>query len=338
MKVAVVMTVKNEARLLRQNVLYHLGIGVNKIFVYLDQTTDDGAETINDLEAIEINTSVEAKTYQDQPYLEKFWSNAHEHHTARQCLNTFDAMRKCKAEQIDWLISLDADELFLSSKDEPVTLQAFFEAARTQDADIISLTPLEVVARKMAYQNVMLEETMFKTKKNFQSKFDQIYQKIYDPYTHSHKTLSFWLGHTMGKAAIRVQSDLIPHNVHRYTSRVGEPLKTISMGYLLHYHIYDFEDFIKKFKNFKERSETYLSGNKIKSLKSLFIKLVNDRDNSPEYLKTYFEKYLFFGPSKMNRLKKTRVGNVLKRREPAVITIDLPKHILTAAMTKNELN
>lgn len=337
MKVAVVMTVKNEARLLRQNVLYHLGIGVHKIFVYLDQTTDNGAETINDLQAVEINSSVEAKTYQDQPYLEKFWSNAHEHHTGRQCLNTFDAMQMCKAEQIDWLISLDADELFLCSKDEPVTLQAFFEAASAQKADIISLTPLEVLSRKMAYQNVMLEETLFKTKKNFQSKFDQIYQKIYDPYTESYKTMSFWLGHTMGKAAIRVQSDLIPHNVHRYVSRVGIPLKTISKGYLLHYHIYDFEDFIKKFKNFEKRPDTFLSGNKIGDLKSLWIKLVNDRNNSPEYLKSYFEKNLLYTPSKLNRLRQTRLLNIFKRREAAVITIDYPRRIIETAIVGRKL-
>src|SRR5690606_14102293 len=303
MKVAVVMTVKNEARLLKQNVLYHLGIGVHKIFVYFDHTTDDGAETIRDLEAVEINVSVATKTYQDKPYLEKFWSNAHEHHTARQCLNTYDAMQKCQAEQIDWLISLDADELFLSSKDGLITIHEFFKEAGQLKADIITLKPMEVVARKMAYHNVMLEETLFKTQKNFQSKFDQIYHKVYDPYNQTHKTVSFWLGHTMGKAAIRVQSAAIPYNVHRYVSvDGGEPLKTISMGYLLHYHIYDFEDFIKKFQNFKEHPDTFLSGNKIEDLKSLWIRLINDTNHSSEYLKCYFEENLLFGPDKLNRL------------------------------------
>lgn len=337
MKVAVVMTVKNEARLLRQNVLYHLGIGVHKIFIYLDQTTDNGAETIQDLEAVELNVSVAAKTYQDIPYLEKFWGNAQEHHTARQCLNTYDAMQKCQAEQIDWLISLDADELFLCSKDGLITIHEFFKAANKQDVDLINLKPMEVVARKMAYKNVMLEETLFKTQKNFQSKFDQIYHKIYDPYNNTHKTVSFWLGHTMGKAAIRVQSAVIPHNVHRYSSMDGELLKTISMGYLLHYHIYDFEDFIKKFQNFKEHPDTFLSGNKIEDLKSLWIRLVNDTNHSSEYLKRYFEENLLFGPDKLKHLQKTRVGNILKRRESAVITIDLPKQVLTTARTMEHI-
>lgn len=334
MRVGVVMTVKNEARLLRQNVLYHLGIGVHKVFVYLDNTTDNGAETIRNLEAVEINNSVAAIKYQDKPYLEKFWSHAQEHHTARQCLNTFDALQKCQAEQIDWLISLDADELFLSSKHQSLTLKQFFEEVNTQKADIVSLKPLEVIARKMAYQNVMLEETLFKTQKNFKSKFDQIYHKIYDPYTHTYKTVPFWLGHTMGKAALRVQSDVIPHNVHRYISLDGQPLKTVHMGFILHYHIYDFEDFIKKFQNFETRSDTYLSGHKIKDLKSLWIKLVNDPAYSNTYLENYFEKNLLFSSVKLKRLEKTRVWNILKRREVAFITIDLPRRILT--IKKNE--
>ena len=337
MKVAVVMTVKNEARLLRQNVLYHLGIGVHKIFVYLDKTTDNGAETIKDLEAVVINESVVAKTYQDKPYLEKFWSNALEHHTARQCLNTYDAMQTCKAEQIDWLISLDADELFLSSINNDLSLKNFFEEAKQKEADVISLRPMEVVAKKMAYNYVMQEETLFKTQKNFQSKFDQIYHKIYDPYNQTHKTVSFWLGHTMGKAVIRVSNNIIPDNVHRYIALDGAKLNIVSLGYLLHYHIYDFEDFIKKFQNFKERPDTFLSGNKIEDLKSLWIKLVNDPNYTPEYLKVYFEENLLFGPTKLKGLKKTRVFNIFKRKEVAVVNIDLPKQILTPVMIREKV-
>lgn len=330
MKVAVVMTVKNEARLLRQNVLYHLGIGVTKIFVYFDNTTDSGAQTLNDLDKVEMNQSVKSETYQNIPYLEKFWSNASEHHTARQCLNTYDALQKCKSQQIDWLISLDADELFLSSKDGLLTLQEFFHEANQRKADVIRLKPLEVVAKKNAYEHVMLEETLFKTQKNFQSKFDQIYHEIFDPYSKSHNKVSFWLGHTMGKSGIRVQSDVIPNNVHRFTAMSGEELRTINMGYLLHYHIYDYEDFIKKFQNFKEHPDTFLSGNKIEDLKSLWIKLVNDPNHSSDYLKSYFEENLLFGPAKLKRLQKTRLWNILKRKEAAVMTIDLPKRVLTS--------
>ena len=334
MKVAVVMTVKNEARLLRQNVLYHLGIGVEKLFIYFDHTTDHGRQSLSGLEGVALNDSVNADTYQNLPYLKKFWSNAQEHHTARQCLNTYDALQKCKDEHIDWLISLDADELFLSSKNEPLSLKEFFKTANQQAADLVNLRPMEVISRKMAYQHVMLEETLFKTQKNFRSKFDQIYQKIYDPYAQTYHTASYWSGHTMGKAAIRVQSAVVPHNVHRYTSINGANLKTIDMGYLLHYHIYDLVDFINKFQNFKARSDKYLSGNKINNFKGLWIKLVNDPEKSNDYLKSYYEQNLLFTSKKMDRLQQTRLWNILTRKEKATITIDLPHRILSSK--KNE--
>ncbi|WP_179018587.1 glycosyltransferase family 2 protein [Winogradskyella forsetii] len=334
MQVAVVITVKNEARLLRQNVLYHLGLGMAKVFVYLDHTTDNGAQTIQDIAAVEINNSVAAETYRNRPYLEKFWDNAEAHHTARQCLNTFDALQKCKTENIDWLLSLDADELFLSSKDQTLTLHEFFKIVNNRGADIVTLKPLEVVARKMVYQNVMKEETLFKTQKNFKSKFDQIYNNIYDPYQKEYRRVPYWLGHTMGKSAIKVTDNIIPNNVHRYTSINGEPLHIVDFGYVLHYHIYDFEDFIKKYQNFKERPDTFLSGNKIEGLKSLWIKLVNDSSYSKDYLKAYFKNNLLFNTVKLKQLHKTRVFNIFKRREPAIITINLPKQILTASKNK----
>lgn len=322
------MTVKNEARLLKQNVLYHLGIGVTKVFVYFDNTTDDGSQKIKGIKGVEINDSVSAETYQHISYLEKFWSKADKHHTARQCLNTYDALQKCKTQNIDWLISLDADELFLAKLDDSISLEMFFKNAKEQNAIIINFKPLEVVARKMAYNSVMLEETLFKTKKNFKSKFDQIYQKIHDPYNKADKLVSYWLGHTMGKSAIYVKSSVIPYNVHRYESYNNEELKSINTGFLLHYHIYDFEDFIKKFQNFKDRSSSFLSGNKIGDLKSLWIKLVNDSRNSEDYLKQYFAENLLYNSNKLKRLNKTRLFNIFKRKEAAVVEINVVKNVL----------
>lgn len=331
MKTAVVITIKDEERLLRQNILYHLGIGVEKIFVYLDGTTDGGENTIKGIQNVEINNSVSVETYKGVLFLEKFLVNAKDHHTARQCLNTYDAMLKCQQQNIGWLISLDTDELFLSKTDGALSLSAFFEDANKQGADIINLKPIEVIARKMVYENVMQEETFFKTQKNFKSKFDQIYQKIDNPYTKTTKTVSYWLGHTMGKAAVRVSENIIPKNVHRYKALDGSLLKSIDAAYVLHYHIYDFEDFIKKFQNFKEHPPVFLSGNKIEDLKSLWIRLVNDPKFSKAYLENYFKENLHYNPKKLKRLYKTRFFNMLKRKESAVIEIDLPKRILEKA-------
>ena len=328
MKSALVLTVKNEARLLRPNLLYHLALGVDRIFVYFDQTTDNGRETIADLEEAVIQDSVSIEKYKNKEYLEKFWSNAHEHHTARQCLNTYDALQQCKRLGIDWLVSLDADELFLTGNKGEQTLIEFFSPEISQVFDVIYLPTLEVVNRKMVYENVMAEETQFKKQKNFKSWFDRVYRKIYNPYTQNHITTSYWLGHTMGKAAINVRSNVIPHNVHRYKMRNGEKPRIKTAGNILHYHLYDFEDFLKKYINFKDRSTTYLSGNQIDSIKSLWIKLVNDPNFDKEYLQEYYKNYVHFKEKDLARLERTRAFNLLKRKEEALVTIAKPREIL----------
>ncbi|WP_165805963.1 glycosyltransferase family 2 protein [Marixanthomonas spongiae] len=328
MKTAVVLTVKNEARLLRPNLLYHLGLGIDRVFVYFDHTTDNGPETIADLKNVQAQNSVSAEQYSDLPFLKKFWSNAEEHHTARQCLNTYDALQQCKQEGIDWLVSLDADELFITRNKGQQTLTDFFNAEITENYDVIRLPTLEMVNRKMAYQNVMAEETLFKKQKNFKSRFDRIYRKLYNPYTKKHITTSYWLGHTMGKAAINVHSDLIPFNVHRYQKHNGDKPREKKAGNILHYHLYDFEDFLKKYRNFKNRSITYLSGNQINSLKSLWIKLVNDPQHDKASLKNYYKKNIHYNKKELARLHKTRVFNILKRKEEAVVQITKPKEVL----------
>lgn len=333
MKTALVLTVKNEARLLRQNLLYHLAIGVEKIFVYFDGTTDDGKEQIDDLPNVVIQDSVSAKKYVHLPYLEKFWSNAQKHHTARQCLNTFDALKQCEALGFEWLISLDADEVLVPDISNEKDIRHFFSKI-PEATDIVRFKTFEVIGRKEVYQNVIAEETWFKTQKNFKSHFDNIFIKIENPYSGKNIRSSFWLGHTMGKSAIRTKRNIIPKNVHRYSTISGTSPTIANKGYLLHYHLYDFPDFVKKYENFKNRATTYLSGNNIDSLKSLWIRMINDQEQTEEKLKEYFQLNLFYDGSKLKRLQQTRYFNLFRRKEDAVVEVDFPKKILSQIPSK----
>ena len=328
MKIALVMTVKNEERLLLQNIYYHLGIGVEKIYIYFDETTDNGPDLIQNIEGVEGMKSLDGAKYQEFEYLRKFNEHAKEHHTARQCLNTFDALQKCKLENIDWLISLDADELMITNRLGEEPLQDFFGNYTDTAIELINLRPLEVIARREKYDQVMAEETLFKVKKTYKSKLDQIYQKIYNPYRNQKIITSYWLGQTMGKSAIKVNSGLIPKNVHRYKHIGSKAVDSINAGHVLHYHMYDFDDFIKKFKNFKNHPSVFLSGKKIEDFKQLYIELVNDPNYSLENLKKYYRENLLFDLKKMKQLKKTRFFNIFKRKEKAFIEIKKPRKIL----------
>ncbi|GGH45970.1 hypothetical protein IA57_09825 [Mangrovimonas yunxiaonensis] len=337
MTAAIVMTVKNEARLLRSNILYHLGIGVKKVFVYFDGTTDNGRSTIIDLDHVVCTNSVSVTSMQQYDFLAPFLTKAKLHHTARQCLNTYHALLQCKQEGIDWLVSLDADELLLTPELGNQTLQSFLKSASSLDLDVVKLQPMEVVNRQMHYNNVIIEETLFKRQKNFTSKWDQIYRRFYNPYTTSYEKKSYWLGHTMGKAMIRVAAGIMPKTVHRYQKIDGAKLQIKTMGHVLHYHVYDAEDFIKKYKNFKHRPDTFLSGHKIEDLKQLWITLVNDSKYSQEDLEYYYKTNVLFDTKAEKRLYRTRVFNVLKRKESAVVQITHPKTILEEQLKHDRL-
>lgn len=304
MKTALVITIKNEARLLRHNLLYHFALGVDKAFIYLDGTTDNSKETIEDLEQVVIASSVPRDKYAHIHVLEHFIETYETHHTARQCLNTYDAKIKCKELQIDWLISLDADELVSLSKTEfkKGELKPFFKQL-DPSIDEVRFRTFEVMSTKTAYNNVFAEETLFKGKWKFISRFDMLYKRIYNPHTKTHIKTKFWYGQNQGKSAIRVSSDLIPKNVHRYISESGKSHQKKEVPYLLHYHAFDYEDFVKKFTNMSNHPDNHSSGRRVEHLKLIWRDVVNMYRNDPGYLKLYFKDNVLFSTGEIRFYK-----------------------------------
>lgn len=298
-KIAIVLTVKNETRILRNNLLYHKAIGVERAFVYFDNTTDNGKESIADLEFVSIANSVDAEKYIHLEYLNKFTSQAAEHHTARQCLNTFDAEQQCKAEKIDWLISIDADELICTDFENPSDLKLFFKKI-AEGVDLVNFETLEALQQKLHYINVFAEETLFKANKQ------AFYKSIKNPLTKTSRNFPWYYGQTMGKAAIRIGKNIIPHNVHRYKKIDGSNVKTLNKGWVLHYHAYDAADFIKKFTNFSDHPNTFLSGNKVEDLKLLLRDIVNNSGMNTPKLESYFKENLLFSKDEIKKFKSGR--------------------------------
>jgi hypothetical protein len=297
MKIALVITAKNEERLLRQNLLYHRAIGVYRAFVYFDNTTDRGKESIADLDFVKTEDSVPTEKYTHLDALKKFTSQAKEHHTARQCLNTFDALQQCQQEGIDWLISIDADELVCTDIDEPSQLSSFFKNI-DGDVDVVYFNTLEAVQRQLMYDRVFEDESLFKVQRS------GYFKKLFNPFTNSKQKFSWWYGQTMGKGAMRVQGKLIPHNVHRYKNSNGKEIKSLKKGFVLHYHAYDAQDFIKKFKNFSDHPNTFLSGNKVEDIKLLLRDVVNTAGYNEEDLIQYYKDNLLFTPPEIEKLKQ----------------------------------
>ena len=315
MRVALVLTVKNEERLLRHNLLYHRALGAEHIFVYFDGTTDGGKAAISDLDFVTLQDSVSPEKYEHLTYLEKFTSQADEHHTARQCLNTFDAQQECKAMGINWLVSLDADELVCPNTTEIIGLPQFFDTIPPQ-VEIVYLQTREFLQHKISIHNVFSEGTLFKTTPTYRSRLKNITKQLDNPFTGQQQKFPYWYGQTMGKGAIRIGKDVIPHNVHRYKKVDGLQVTSVKAGLVLHYHAYDAADFIKKFTNFSEHPDTFLSGNSVESIKLLLRDVVNKSGKTETELKTYFENNLMFSRTEVTALLKNKYLWLLSR-DPA---------------------
>lgn len=326
MKIGIVYTVKNEERLLRKNILYHKAIGIDYFFVYLDSPTDNTEDSIKDLDYVDVQKSISSEKYKSLSYLEKFTSQAKEHHTARQCLNTFDAKQKCFDKKIDWLISIDADELFTPNLVENENGNTFFNNI-PENIDVVNFKVYEALQRKVAYDNVFAEETLFKSRHIFKSRFEKLFKYIYNPFNKEYVKFSYWYGQHLGKAAIRVDSKIIPHNVHRYKNYNESKLQLINKGSLLHYHFYDAKDFIKKFENFKEHPNTFLSGNKVGNLKLLLRDVVNKTDMTIKQLEDYFVDNLMFSEKEVKNLMRNKLFFILPRKEKALKKIETVKAV-----------
>jgi hypothetical protein len=322
MTIGLVITVKNEARIIRHNLVYHKAIGVDKVFVYFDDSTDSGKASISDLDFVEISNSVSDNRFEHIKSLSHFNSKAKEHHTARQCLNTYDAIQKCKISNIDWLISIDADELVITDTSEVSQLKPFF---KTIDAtiDVINFRPFEALQAETNYDNVFAELTVFKRIPKFKQKIDRIYKQLYNPFSKKNIKFSYWYGQHMGKSAVRVNSttEIIPKNVHRYVYIDKTAVNSIDKMGLVHYHMYDAQDFIKKFKNFENHPNTFLSGNKVEDIKLLCRDIVNLNVYDADGLIKYFKDYIMFKPSEVKKLRTNRNRFFIKRKQKAIIEI-----------------
>jgi len=330
-KIGIVLTVKNEERLLRNHILYHLAIGAAHVFVYFDNTTDSGKESIANINKVTLQDSIPANKYNSLSFLNRFIEKAKEHHTARQCLNTFDALQQAEKMELDWLISIDADELICTHIDQPSSLPSFFKDI-DEKVDVVNFRVLEALQRSMLYENVFQEEVLFKQTRSFKYPWNRTYKTLYNPFSKTTQKFSWWYGQHLGKGAIRTGRGVIPHNVHRYKLSSDTLLTSIDKGYVLHYHAYDGEDFIKKFQNFKEHPNQFLSGNKVKDFKLLLRDIVNHAGYSKEELLAYYKDYLLFSPKEVAQLLANRNPFFLKRSKPLLKEVRSPQMVFNSIL------
>ena len=284
---ALCMTVKNEEKLLAQNLRYHRAAGVDAFYIFDDGSTDGTVASVRSMPDVTISSSVDPALFLDHPDFSRVVARAHELITARQVLNSHTAFQHAKAAGHQWMISLDADELLYLEDGRGIegSLTRFFNTVRPE-IDTILFKPAELIPCRMEAKNPFAENSFFHTIPRRNGR------EIHDPYSDKPQSINSFIGHAMGKSAARIRDHILHKTVHTFTSSDGRELNRFEARWLLHYNIHSFGNFIQKYQRFHGHPETYLTGAKIEIPRSLWIRMVNDSHFDRDFLLDYYQRWV----------------------------------------------
>ena len=257
-KIAVCYTVKDEARLLPHAVKYHLAAGVSRIYVFLDGTTDNSRELIEDVIGVEVHRSAPPTGGVDEPGwfggVGLIWEGNFD---ARKRVNTFRAAQWAHAAGIEWLASIDPDELIIANSNDLVSIDLMDRLLRCvpENIDQILLRNLELVPVVSESVNPFLDNVYFLNRfprtelvfryssalarrllrnSRLHAWFEHLFYKLRflgtwprlmrHPATKSLIPSSYFLGYVNHKAIIRTNaSDKYNFNIHRWGAFLSKP-------------------------------------------------------------------------------------------------------------------
>jgi Glycosyl transferase family 2 len=322
--IALVMTVRDEVDLLRTNLGYHRFLGVDLMYVYDDGSSDGTPESIGDLDSAEVLSSVDPRKFSGRSELAMMAAAAPTLLTARQTLNTVDAMERARAAGAEWLISIDADELVATHliNEEPGQLAIALGKVPAQTESVIFPT-LEMVQRRAAYDHVMAQETLFK-----RADARRLSRDVWDPFLGKVRRLPLVYGHLVGKSALRLRVDAVPYSVHRFRHVSGRRLSEAVVGHLLHYYCVDENAFIRKFRLMRDEPDVFLHGEQVPAQKRLWRDVVNRSGLSDDELREYFCRWVMFDERQLKELTHRRLGPL--PRASAVVEAPAVQRVLEA--------
>lgn len=163
---AITYTVKNEAEALPQAIAYHLAAGCSRVYLFWDGTTDDAAAAIEGLPVI-ARPSVTPEEIVDPPEwiarILPWWKGNMD---VRKQINTYYAAKWAAADGIDWLASIDVDELILMDRHGEIEQDHITGPLSRVPAaiDQVLMPNMDVIPTSAACQEPYLECTYFQNR------------------------------------------------------------------------------------------------------------------------------------------------------------------------------
>ena len=219
-QIGIVTTVKNPHQI-NDWIKYHLKIGFVKLYIVLDDENENIQYDDNRVKILKNN-----KQWRDNligpNHLQELLDQYDIEVMSRQIVN-FNTIREiAKKDKINWLLHIDADELFYTENN---SLETIFD----NKYDTIKFDNYEMIPTNDNYRNCFQEGIMFKTDKNT------------------------YLAYVNGKSAVKVNSNSEIIGVHGF---LGGSYYESPIGKILHYPSCNFNEYLTKYKilgNFNDK-------------------------------------------------------------------------------------
>jgi hypothetical protein len=332
---AIVYTVKNEANMLPDAIAYHLQLGCSRIFVFFDGTTDNSRDLVQELPGVVCADAVDPRLLSNPPaWIRLLLPRWEESMDVRKRINTFVAAQQSQNEGIEWLISIDPDELLILNDDltcVPHDCETFFSSV-SKDIDQILVPNWEgvpvgggtgrpfvdctlflrrfpVTEGVWRYSAAVIRRVVSNPKLHawydywfYRMRFMGALPRLMrHPVTNETIPAGYFLGYSNHKAFIRTAAaQKFLFNIHRWQKAQRRP-KSIKKGRLLHYDLISVDYFCAKF---RQRQPAMM----VKAFYCRYMFAQIARELSFDAARQFFLKYICVSDSKtIARLLRRRI-------------------------------
>lgn len=271
---AVTYTIKNEEKILPYVLRLWQLLGCERVYIFFDGTTDNSRNIAREHIFVEAIDSIEPNRLADRPKwikeIEGRWS---ENMDVRKRINTYWATQRASSQGIEWVLSIDPDEVVVPSLNQPLNESSIarFLSKIPPHVDQVLAQNLEVQATSMRVDNPFSDCTVFLRRHPttflvhrlmravllrakfplkfvarvsniiYQLRFRGVYlKKMRDPKTGRSIPRGHFLGYTNYKSFVRAGSaQNLMHNVHKWQATDSRRVTSIKRGLTLHYDFYD---------------------------------------------------------------------------------------------------
>jgi hypothetical protein len=279
---AATYTVKDESFLLGHALPLLEHLGCERVYLYLDGTSDDSERVARAHSFAEVRPSLERHELTDPPdwcttILPRWEANM----DVRKRINCLDAARKARAEGIEWLACIDVDELIvpnLSSTPTASSLRALLDSI-APNVDQVLVPNFEAIPEGIRSGAPFATCTLFArrfpatelliragrnllrrahTSPKALAEYEELVYRarfpgaplrtLRDPRTGERIPAGLFLGYRADKSLMRTSAAVRSEfNIHRW-QKAEVPIRTVRRGCLLHYDICSPDYLTEKFR------------------------------------------------------------------------------------------